>query len=136
MPSGRQPGELAGWRPLAGDLTQQRLQEQREALSQKEQLVRVCFWHDDEGSGWGARRGCGGTQMHAILNSTESVANLLGIYHGYRGVWYEFEPDGSFRSPTSVNEQQIDKHGAGTPKSIADELMDECVDFESGYLQS
>ena len=41
MPSGRQPGELAGWQPLAGDLTQQRLQEQREALSQKEQLVRV-----------------------------------------------------------------------------------------------
>jgi hypothetical protein len=65
--------------------------------------------------------------MHAILNATESIANLLGIYHGYRGVWYEFEPDGSFRSPTSVNSQQIDKHGAGTPKSMAKELTDECV---------
>lgn len=39
MPSGRQPGELAGWSPLAGELNQQRLQEQRHTLSQKEQIV-------------------------------------------------------------------------------------------------
>ena len=47
MPSGRQPGELAGWQPLAGEGTQQRLQEQREALSQKEQLVQGLESRDD-----------------------------------------------------------------------------------------
>jgi len=47
MPSGRQPGELAGWTPLAGEMTQQRLQEQREALNQKEQLVQGLGSRDD-----------------------------------------------------------------------------------------
>lgn len=41
MPSGRQPGELAGWKPLAGERIQQRIQEQREALSHNEQIVQV-----------------------------------------------------------------------------------------------
>lgn len=41
MPSGRQPGELAGWTPLAGELNQQRLQDQREALSHKELFVQA-----------------------------------------------------------------------------------------------
>lgn len=41
MPSGRQPGELAGWTPLAGEIHQQRDQEHREALSHKEHFVQV-----------------------------------------------------------------------------------------------
>ena len=42
MPTGRQPGELAGWSPLAGDLTQQRMQEEHRVLSVKEHFVQVC----------------------------------------------------------------------------------------------
>jgi len=47
MPPGRQPGELAGWTPLAGEMTQQRIQEQRQALNQKEQLVQGLGSRDD-----------------------------------------------------------------------------------------
>jgi len=47
MPSGRQPGELAGWTPLAGERTQQRLQEHRQALSHKEQIVQGLGSRDD-----------------------------------------------------------------------------------------
>jgi len=47
MPSGRQPGELAGWTPLAGELNQQRLQDQREALSHKELFVQGLESRDD-----------------------------------------------------------------------------------------
>jgi len=39
MPPGRQPGELAGWTPLAGEGHQQRIQEQRDALSAQETFV-------------------------------------------------------------------------------------------------
>ena len=41
MPPGRQPGELAGWTPLAGERAQQLLQEQKQVLSRQEQLVQV-----------------------------------------------------------------------------------------------
>jgi len=47
MPSGRQPGELAGWAPLAGELTQQRDQEHRQALSHKEHFVQTLGSRDD-----------------------------------------------------------------------------------------
>ena len=47
MPPGRQPGELAGWTPLAGEHTQKLLQEQKKALSQKEQLVQGLGSRDD-----------------------------------------------------------------------------------------
>lgn len=47
MPSGRQPGELAGWQPLAGHATQQRLQEQQAALSVKEHFVQGLGSRDD-----------------------------------------------------------------------------------------
>ena len=39
MPPGRQPGELAGWTPLAGEGHQQRIQEHRDALSAQETFV-------------------------------------------------------------------------------------------------
>lgn len=41
IPPGRQPGELAGWTPLAGERAQQLLQEQKMVLSRQEQLVQV-----------------------------------------------------------------------------------------------
>lgn len=47
MPSGRQPGELAGWQPLAGHATQQRLQDQQTALSSKEHFVQGLGSRDD-----------------------------------------------------------------------------------------
>jgi len=39
MPPGRQPGELAGWTPLAGEVTQREMQEQKQALNLTEQRV-------------------------------------------------------------------------------------------------
>ena len=39
MPSGRQPGELAGWTSLVDEQTQQRMQEQKEVLDMKGQHV-------------------------------------------------------------------------------------------------
>jgi hypothetical protein len=47
MPPGRQPGELAGWTPLAGTDTQQRLQEQRAVLSATEHFVQGLGSRDD-----------------------------------------------------------------------------------------
>ena len=47
MPPGRQPGELAGWTPLAGERAQQLLQEQKKALSQQEQHVQGIGSRDD-----------------------------------------------------------------------------------------
>lgn len=47
MPSGRQPGELAGWAPLAGELTQQRDQEHKQALSTKEHFIQTLGSRDD-----------------------------------------------------------------------------------------
>ena len=41
MPPGRQPGELAGWTPLAGERAQQLLQDQKMVLSRQEQLVQA-----------------------------------------------------------------------------------------------
>ena len=39
MPPGRQPGELAGWTPLAGDVSHQAAQNQKDALDMKEHFV-------------------------------------------------------------------------------------------------
>jgi len=39
LPPGRQPGELAGWTPLAGERTQQQMQQQKEALTMTEKTV-------------------------------------------------------------------------------------------------
>jgi hypothetical protein len=68
MPSGRQPGELAGWQPLAGHQTQQRIQEQQEALSVKESFVQGLGSRDDAaaylqqlGRGQPAAGGSGGS---------------------------------------------------------------------------
>jgi len=47
MPPGRQPGELAGWAPLAGERAQQLMQEQKKALSQQEQHVAGIESRDD-----------------------------------------------------------------------------------------
>ena len=46
--------------------------------------------------------GSGGAGVRGALNLTEGIVDALGMYHGYRGVWYEIQPDGSFRSPNSV----------------------------------
>ena len=40
-------GELLGWRPLAGELNQQRLQDQRQTLSRQEQIVMGLGSRDD-----------------------------------------------------------------------------------------
>ncbi|KAL1511478.1 hypothetical protein AB1Y20_006276 [Prymnesium parvum] len=47
MPPGRQPGELAGWAPLAGERAQQMLQDQKKALSEHEQQVQGIESRDD-----------------------------------------------------------------------------------------
>eukprot|EP00937_MAST-01D_sp_MAST-1D-sp2_P007141 g7141.t1 len=65
-----------------------------------------------------------GAKLLALLRLSEGAANDLGLYHGYRGIWYETSGD-KFRSPTSVNSMTIDSHGAGTPSHIADEAMGE-----------
>ena len=45
-----------------------------------------------------------------------------GAVGSYRGVWYEFEADGSFRSPNSVK-HVLEKSGIGTVKAAAEELF-------------
>lgn len=47
MPPGRQPGELAGWAPLAGERAQQMRQEQKKTLHQHEQHVQGIESRDD-----------------------------------------------------------------------------------------
>ena len=47
--------------------------------------------------------------IHTILRLSEEPATQLGIYHGYRGVWYESGKssagqEGEFESPTSVDQ--------------------------------
>ena len=59
-----------------------------------------------------------------MLLVSEQAATDLALYHGYRGIWYEFEPDGSFRSPNSVH-QIIDSHSVGTASDLAKEVLDE-----------
>ena len=65
--------------------------------------------------------------IRAVLLLSERAADNLGLYHGFRGVWYETRPGAGdrFRSPTSVNDMTIDKDGAGTPASIAGEALAE-----------
>ena len=62
--------------------------------------------------------------LFSVLQLSETAANNLGLYHGFRGIWYETDGD-KFRSPTSVNDMTIDKNGAGTPSSIASEALAE-----------
>jgi alpha-glucuronidase len=57
-----------------------------------------------------------------MISTSETIANDLGIYHGYRGVWYEFEEDGSFRTPNSVK-HVLTKKAIGTTSSLARELF-------------
>lgn len=47
MPPGRQPGELAGWTPLAGDVSHQAAQKQKDALDMKEHFVQGLESRDD-----------------------------------------------------------------------------------------
>jgi alpha-glucuronidase len=61
--------------------------------------------------------------MRKMLLSSEKIATLLGIYHGYRGVWYELEGDGSFRSPNSVK-HVLTHDGIGTVETAANELFE------------
>eukprot|EP01043_Picozoa_sp_COSAG02_P022672 COSAG02_NODE_1185_length_14007_cov_52.908398_7_plen_982_part_00 len=77
-----------------------------------------------------------GTQMppHAtsalqhLLTVSEEPATQLGIYHGYRGVWYEngkasAGQEGTFESPTSVK-QIINRRYVGTTKELARQAFD------------
>jgi hypothetical protein len=65
-----------------------------------------------------------------MLAVSETMATNLGIYHGYRGVWYELEADGSFRSPNSVK-HVLAKSGVGTVRTAASELF-ETTGYSSG----
>jgi len=61
-----------------------------------------------------------------IFTTSETAADNMCMYHGYRGVWYQFLGplgDQHFRSPTSVK-QIMDKSGAGTTSDRAKELLD------------
>ena len=68
--------------------------------------------------------------VREMLIASEGIATDLGIYHGYRGVWYELEGDGNFRSPNSVK-HVLNHDGIGTVKTAAAELFD-----KTGYSAS
>ena len=101
MPSGRQPGELAGWRPLAGELNQQRLQDQRQTLSRQEQIVMGLGSRDDAaaylqqlrrtGADHGASQGDSTAEMRPITTSVDdsviehsSTFKQLASWGGFR----------------------------------------------------
>lgn len=110
MPTGRQPGELAGWQPLAGDLTQQRLQEQKTALSHKEQLVRGLGSRDDAAA-YLQQLGHGGggpsNSAEAITSSVDDSAiersstfKQLASWGGFRRAFVEgADVDGAAGAP-------------------------------------
>ena len=47
IPAGRQPGEFAGWQPLADQDRQQQVQQQKQLISEKEMLVKGLESRDD-----------------------------------------------------------------------------------------
>ena len=60
--------------------------------------------------------------LHSILSTSETAADLLALYRGYRGVWYKFETDDSLR-PKPVNNQKLGADGAGMPTPLAHNLL-------------
>ena len=61
--------------------------------------------------------------IHTLLRLSEEPATQLGIYHGYRGVWYksgksDSGQEGEFESPNSVD-QIINQRHVGTTKRLA-----------------
>ena len=109
MPSGRQPGELAGWQPLAGEGTQQRLQEQKEALHLKEQLVRGLDSRDDAAAylqqlgHMGTVGSPGGPRLAEGITSSvddsaierSSAFKQLASWGGFRRQFVEGVPEGT-----------------------------------------
>ena len=66
--------------------------------------------------------------VHELLRLSEEPATQLGIYHGYRGVWYEngkasAGQEGLFESPTSVD-QIINRRHVGTTRRLARQAFD------------
>ena len=63
----------------------------------------------------------GPANVTGILELSLSAADLLGIYRGYRGIWYKFAGD-SLRSKP-VNEQMVGSGGIGMPGKESGELL-------------
>jgi alpha-glucuronidase len=63
----------------------------------------------------------------SVLSDSETAADDLGIYRGYRGVWYKFCEGDHCSGPglrsKPVNNQVLSKSGAGMPKPLAADLL-------------
>lgn len=68
----------------------------------------------------------------SILAASETAADDLSIYRGYRGVWYKFcagdHCAGAGLRSTPVNNQVLGPDGAGMPAPLAENLLEQYSD--------
>ena len=101
LPTGRQPGELAGWAPMAGDLTQQKLQQEQRALSVKEHFIQGLGSRDDAAAY---------LQQLGHANPADVSAELTQQQHG--GVVPRAQDDVRVPITRSVDDSDVEKTSA------------------------